>query len=61
MTERLHKNIFWDTLAHKVVNGDVSIASPDWHRDILKERKEKIINGKAEFISLSELKRRRNL
>jgi len=32
------------------------IESPEWHRDILEERKRKIKNGKAEFISLEELK-----
>ncbi len=31
-------------------------SSPEWHRDILEERKRKIENGKAEFISLKELR-----
>jgi len=29
---------------------------PEWHQDILEERKRKIKNGKAEFISLEELR-----
>ncbi|MCD4787209.1 MAG: addiction module protein [Desulfobacterales bacterium] len=32
------------------------IDSPEWHQDILEERKRKIKNGKAEFISLEELR-----
>jgi hypothetical protein len=32
------------------------IESPEWHQDILEKRKRKIDNGKAEFISLEELK-----
>ena len=32
------------------------IDSPEWHRDILENRKKKIKNGKAEFISLEELR-----
>ncbi len=32
------------------------IDSPEWHRDILENRKRKIKNGKAEFISLEELR-----
>ncbi len=32
------------------------IESPEWHRDILEERKRKIETGKAEFISLEKLR-----
>ena len=31
------------------------ISSPEWHQDILEERKTKIKNSQAEFISLEEL------
>jgi uncharacterized protein (DUF1778 family) len=31
---------------------------PNWHKDILEERKKKIEDGKAEFISFEELKMR---
>ncbi len=51
----------WDALTHGATNSDDFIDSPSWHHDILKKRKEKITNGEAEFISLSELKKRRNL
>ncbi len=62
MTERLYtQEHLWDALTHEMANGSGSTAYPDWHLDILKKRKEKIINGKAEFTSLSELKKRRNL
>jgi hypothetical protein len=42
----------WDSL----VEEEAEIESPDWHRDILGERKQKIESGKAEFISLDKLR-----
>jgi hypothetical protein len=42
----------WDSLLYE----ESEIESPGRHRDILEERKRKIENGKAEFISLEELK-----
>ncbi len=42
----------WDSL----MDEESEIESPQWHRGILEERKRKIENGKAEFISLEELK-----
>ena len=42
----------WDSLLHE----ESQIESPEWHRDILEERRKKIDKGKAEFISLEELK-----
>jgi putative addiction module component (TIGR02574 family) len=42
----------WDSL----VEEEAEIESPDWHRDILEERKAKIESGKAEFISLEKLR-----
>jgi putative addiction module component (TIGR02574 family) len=47
----------WDSL----MDEESEIESPQWHRDILEERKRKIENGKAEFISLEELKATRKL
>ncbi len=44
----------WDSLLYE--DEESEIESPEWHRDILEERKRKIENGKAEFISLEELK-----
>jgi putative addiction module component (TIGR02574 family) len=42
----------WDSLT-----GDESaIESPDWHRDILEDRRRKIETGKTEFISLEKLR-----
>jgi len=32
------------------------IETPEWHREIVKERKRKMENGKAEFISIDKLK-----
>lgn len=42
----------WDSLTHE----PTEIKSPTWHGDVLSERKERIKNGSATFISLDELK-----
>ncbi len=46
----------WDSL----LDDDLEIETPEWHRDILEERKRTIETGNAEFISLDELKTNRN-
>ncbi|MCF6154725.1 MAG: cysteine methyltransferase [Candidatus Brocadia sp.] len=40
----------WDSLCKE------EIESPEWHKDILKERKKKIEKGDVEYISLEDLK-----
>ena len=58
MIERLQAmEALWDSL----MDEESEIESPQWHRDILEERKRKIENGNAEFISLEELKATRKL
>ncbi len=42
----------WDSFLHE----GFEIESPEWHHDILENRKRKIENGKAEFITIKELK-----
>jgi hypothetical protein len=42
----------WDSL----VEEESEIESPEWHGDILAERRRKIEGGKAEFISLEKLR-----
>ena len=42
----------WDSLCHE----ENEIESPEWHKDILESRRKKIKEGKAEFISLEDLK-----
>lgn len=42
----------WDSL----VDEEPEIESPEWHRDVLEERKRRIETGKAEFISLDKLR-----
>ena len=57
MKERLQAmEILWDSL----IDEECEIESPEWHQDILKEREKKIKDGKAEFISLEELRSKRN-
>lgn len=48
--------ILWDALLHE----KVEIESPGWHRDVLEERKVRIANGDSKFLSLKELKARRD-
>ena len=42
----------WDSL----LDEEAEVESPEWHRDILEERKRKIETGEAEFISLERLR-----
>ena len=42
----------WDSLIHETPE----IESPEWHQDILADRKRNIEEGKAEFISVEEIK-----
>ena len=53
MIERLQA---MEALCDSLLDEESEIESPKWHQDILEERKRKIENGKAEFISLEELK-----
>ncbi|MBI5641128.1 MAG: addiction module protein [Nitrospirae bacterium] len=42
----------WDSL----MDEESEIESPEWHKDILAERKRKIETGETEFISLEKLR-----
>jgi putative addiction module component (TIGR02574 family) len=44
----------WDSLLYD----DAHMPSPDWHRNILEERKKKIDDGSARFFSIEEVKER---
>ncbi len=51
-TERLQAmEALWDSLLY-----EDDIETPEWHEKILSERKKKIANNEAKFISLAELK-----
>jgi putative addiction module component (TIGR02574 family) len=41
----------WDSLLY-----EDEIETPEWHKEILMDRKKKISDGKAKFISLEDLK-----
>ncbi len=41
----------WDSLCN-----EEEIESPEWHKDILQERKKKLEKGETEYISLEDLK-----
>ncbi len=52
MIERLQTmEAIWDSLLH-----ETSIKSPEWHEEILSERRKKISSGEAKFKSIEELK-----
>ena len=42
----------WDSLAP---HGD-EIPSPDWHQDVLADRKTRALRGEATFLTLAELR-----
>ena len=42
----------WDSLTHDVLE----IQSPEWHGDILAARQLKIEEGKAEYLTIDELR-----
>jgi hypothetical protein len=42
----------WDSL----MVADAKIESPDWHQDVLAERRRRLHDPSAEFVSLAELK-----
>jgi len=44
--------VLWDSFLEE----EPEIESPEWHWDVLEERKRKIENGKAEFVSLENLR-----
>ena len=56
VTERVRAmELLWDSFSYE----DIEVVSPAWHGEILSQRKERIVNGKASFTSLDELKRNR--
>ena len=55
LVERLETmELLWASLART----PDAVPSPDWHRDVLAERRRKIKRGEAEFLSVPELKER---
>jgi putative addiction module component (TIGR02574 family) len=55
VTERLQAmDQIWDSLNRC---GD-EIPSPDWHQDVLADRKARVQSGEAKFLTLAELRSR---
>ncbi len=53
IVERLQTmEAIWDSLLHE----NTEVESPDWHNDVLNERRKTIEDGSATLISLDELK-----
>ena len=56
LKERLQAmELLWDSL----LEDEYRLESPAWHEEVLRERKKKIDNNEARFISLDELKANR--
>ena len=54
-SERLRAmEALWDALCHDSEEPQ----SPDWHRDVLSERKKRIESGEAKFLSIEEARER---
>ena len=55
VTERLQAiDQLWDSLTR---DGD-EIPSPDWHQDVLADRKARALRGEAKFLTLAQLRSR---
>jgi putative addiction module component (TIGR02574 family) len=53
LSERIRTmEVLWDSL----IEDESEIESPDWHREVLEDRKRKIEAGEATFISLDKLR-----
>jgi putative addiction module component (TIGR02574 family) len=50
-----------DKLWTSIFESGADIPSPDWHKDILEERMEEIKSGKAEWLTLDEVRARLRL
>ena len=56
ISERLQgMEVLWDSLLYE----NDAVQTPEWHEKILQQRKAKIANGCATFISLADLKKSR--
>lgn len=54
-SERLRAmEALWDALCHD----SEDLPSPEWHRGVLAERRERIESGEAKFLSIAEAKER---
>ena len=45
-----------EALWESLLDEEAQIESPDWHRDVLEQRRQRIESSQAEFISLAKLK-----
>ena len=45
-----------EALWESLLDEESQIESPDWHRNVLEQRRQRIESGQAEFISLAKLK-----
>ena len=56
ISERLRTmEAIWDSLLYE----EAEMPSPEWHGNVLTERKERMDEGSATFLSIEEVKKRR--
>lgn len=56
ISERLRTmEAIWDSLLYE----EAKLPSPEWHGNVLTERKKKMDEGSATFLTIDEVKRRR--
>lgn len=53
---RVERLATMEALWASLIEEESEIESPDWHHDILAERRRKIESGQAEFISIEKLR-----
>lgn len=58
---RIERLRMMESLWDSFFDDDSEMDSPEWHTNILEERKQLIETGKAEFLSIEELKAARRL
>jgi len=45
-----------EALWESLIDEESEVESPEWHREVLEERKKRIETGEAEFISIDKLR-----
>jgi putative addiction module component (TIGR02574 family) len=51
---------YMEEIWNSLLDDEGKIESPEWHKDILADRKAKIKSGKTSFITVNELKAKYN-
>ncbi len=58
---RMERLQMMEALSESFLEDEQEIEAPEWHREVLERRVKKIKEGKANYITLKELKANRDL